>query len=182
MDDAKVNQWIRLYVNADNELWLTVINSKYVLQADDKVSTQHYQLRAGAQIFLPHNQFTISDHPFLCDPDEAVIKVTASEELIKTKTSEDSHCASQLAKNKLLADIDHIFPDSKLGDIQPAQQAIQAEPEQDHLRTNEFDLDIRADDFQRWESKQNRAFFGLRSIGIITIGIGAVLLKWYAGY
>jgi hypothetical protein len=180
-DKTKAHQWIRLYVNADGELWLTVINSHYVLQAKDKVRLHHYQLKAGARIQLPNNQFTISDRPFLCEADEMLIRVKAQQKKRVEKPAE-SMSKSQLAKDKLMADIDKIFPDGKFGENHHAAHAIRSEPEFNRMSAEGVEPDLPVGSVQHQEISENKVFINYRSAALLLLGVGAVLLKLYSGY
>jgi len=74
-DKVKDYQWIRLCVNADNELWLTIINKDVKLQTVGQRHFEHYKLFPGDKLELPNNTLTIGEHPFLCELTGNIIRV-----------------------------------------------------------------------------------------------------------
>jgi len=107
-DSRRTRQWVRLHLNADNELLLTVTHPRFVLQTNTKVSQQHCQLLPGDSIQLPNNRICISDHPFLCASNEMTVTV----KLLKVQNinSDNRHLhASEADKHKLFADVDESF-------------------------------------------------------------------------
>ncbi len=74
LDEVK-HQWIRFYINANGELWVSTLDPQIRLQTDNQNNLLHRRLFSGCQLKLPNNDLLLSDHPLTWQPSSRSVVV-----------------------------------------------------------------------------------------------------------